>query len=86
MGNNCVSESDSLINEDAQSKFNKIESRPGIHAVEHSTNTCLESISIMSSPDSAYPITFKENMDVIAFKGHKFAILERHSVYYGEIN
>ncbi|CAD8145595.1 unnamed protein product [Paramecium pentaurelia] len=86
MGNNCVSESDSLINEDTQAKFNKIESRPGIYAVEHSTNTCLESISIMSSPDSAYPITFKDNMDVIAFKGHKYAILERHSVYYGEIN
>ncbi|CAD8064915.1 unnamed protein product [Paramecium sonneborni] len=86
MGNNCVSESDSLINENTQGNFNQIDSRPGIYAIEHSTNTCLESISIMSSPDSAYPITYKDNMDVIAFKGHKFAIFEKHSVYYGEIN
>ncbi|CAD8075816.1 unnamed protein product [Paramecium sonneborni] len=86
MGNNCVSESDSLINEKTQGNLNQIDSRPGIYAIEHSTNTCLESISILSSPDSAYPITYKDNMDVIAFKGHKFAIFEKYSVYYGEIN
>ncbi|CAD8166599.1 unnamed protein product [Paramecium octaurelia] len=86
MGNNCVSDSDSLINEDTQANFNKIDSRPGIYAVTLTANKCLENISIMSSPDSAYPITYMENMDVIAFKGHKFAILQKYSVYYGEIN
>ncbi|CAD8060775.1 unnamed protein product [Paramecium primaurelia] len=86
MGNNCVSESDSLINEDTQANFNKIESRPGIYAVEHTTNTYMDNLSIMSSPDSPYPIIYMEKMDVIAFKGHKFAILQKNSVYYGEIN
>ncbi|CAK71226.1 unnamed protein product (macronuclear) [Paramecium tetraurelia] len=31
----------------------------------------------MSSPDSAYPITYMESMDVIQFTGHKFAILKK---------
>ncbi|CAK69798.1 unnamed protein product (macronuclear) [Paramecium tetraurelia] len=86
MGNICVSDSDSLINEDSQINFNKIDSRPGINAVALPANKSLENIPIMPSPDSAYSITYMESMDVIQFTSHKFLILQKNSVYIGEIN